>query len=233
MDAATPATITRREAVQRVRSLIGGAALAGGDRLVALSFDVAARDAAMAQGVGAFTAADVALLDEIAETILPGDIDARRQGRQDRRLHGADGDRRLHRRRAAGVPRRPADSWTRRAGRRHGVAFMQATPAQRLTLLEALDREQKTAMDARIRRADPARAGGRRPRRRAGALFPHDEGAGAARLLHLRDRLHEGDALPRVARSVRSGAPHAPGDKSWAAARLVRKRQNQSSASGS
>ena len=31
----------------------------------------------------------------------------------------------------------------------HGVAFMQATPAQRLSLLEALDREQKTAMEAR------------------------------------------------------------------------------------
>ena len=34
------------------------------------------------------------------------------------------------------------------------VSFMQATPAQRLTLLEALDREQKTAMEER---ANPAR----------------------------------------------------------------------------
>jgi hypothetical protein len=39
----------------------------------------------------------------------------------------------------------------------HGVAFMEATPQQRLQLLEQLDREQKTHMDARQaarRRAD-------------------------------------------------------------------------------
>ena len=41
---------------------------------------------------------------------------------------------------------------------------MQATPAQRLTLLEALDREQKTAMEERANAA-AARAI-RRPRRR-------------------------------------------------------------------
>jgi len=63
--------MTRRDAVQRVVALMGGLALAGGEQLEAFSFDAAAYDQAMAEGVGAFTAADVALLDEIAETILP------------------------------------------------------------------------------------------------------------------------------------------------------------------
>ena len=56
-----PGTISRREALQRVAVLLGGAALTCGDRVLALSFDVASRDAAMAQGTGAFTASDVAL----------------------------------------------------------------------------------------------------------------------------------------------------------------------------
>ena len=51
--------------------MLGGAALVGGDRLLAFSFDDEALARAMAQGAGTFTAADVALLDEIAETILP------------------------------------------------------------------------------------------------------------------------------------------------------------------
>jgi hypothetical protein len=36
----------------------------------------------------------------------------------------------------------------------HGVAFMQASPAQRLAVLQLLDREQKSVMDAR--RAAPS-----------------------------------------------------------------------------
>ena len=134
----------------------------------------------------------------------PGNVDARRQGREDRRVHGADGDRRVHRRRrsrCSATGRGQVDEACRQA---HGVAFMQATPAQRLAVVEALDREQKAAMDARIPDADQARAGRRRAGRRARALFPDDEGAGAARLLHVRDRLHEGDALPRVAGTIRS-----------------------------
>ena len=71
MDDRTTVRVTRREAVQRVAALLGGVALAGGDRLAAFSFEPAAIEQAMAQGAGAFTAADVALLDEIAETILP------------------------------------------------------------------------------------------------------------------------------------------------------------------
>ena len=42
---------------------------------------------------------------------------------------------------------RSVDEACRRA---HGTPFMQATPAQRLTVVEALDREQKQVMDARV-----------------------------------------------------------------------------------
>src|SRR5262245_43512150 len=64
--------LTRREAVLRVTTLLGGAALVGGDRLLlAADADQAARKAVAKSGVGEFTAADIALLDEMAETILP------------------------------------------------------------------------------------------------------------------------------------------------------------------
>jgi hypothetical protein len=71
MDDRTTLHVSRREAVQRVAALLGGAALVGGDRLFAFSFEPAVIESVMAHGAGAFTAADVALLDEIAETILP------------------------------------------------------------------------------------------------------------------------------------------------------------------
>ncbi len=68
----TPNLIARREAIRRVGAIIGGTALLGNASLFAActSADEQARRKA-SQGVGSFTAADVALLDEIAETILP------------------------------------------------------------------------------------------------------------------------------------------------------------------
>ena len=65
------AGITRRAAVHRVVALMGGLALVAEDRVFAVSADTSALERAMAQGAGAFTAAEIALLDEIAETILP------------------------------------------------------------------------------------------------------------------------------------------------------------------
>ncbi len=66
-----PSGVTRREAVQRVMGLMGGLALIGGERAWAFAPEPGALAQAMAVGVGAFSAADVALLDEIAETLLP------------------------------------------------------------------------------------------------------------------------------------------------------------------
>lgn len=144
---------TRREAVQHVIALMGGLALVGEDRLFAFAIDEAALAQATARGVGTFTAADVALLDEIAETILPATstpgAKAARTGAfmalmvtdvyvdRDQQVF-RDGMRALE------------DACRAATGKR----FMEATPAERLTLLQALDREQKTAMEER---SNPAR----------------------------------------------------------------------------
>jgi Gluconate 2-dehydrogenase subunit 3 len=141
--------ITRRDAMRQVMALMGGLALVDLDRLEAASFDADALDQAMAQGVGTFTAEDVALLDEIAETILP-----------ETSTPGAKAAKT-----GAFMAMMVTDTYTDENQRvfRDGIGqlqdacraatggtFMQATPAQRLTLLEALDREQKTAMEERL-----------------------------------------------------------------------------------
>jgi hypothetical protein len=141
--------ITRREAVQRVMALMGGVALVGRERLEAFAFEPGALDRAMAQGVGAFSAADVALLDEIAETILP---ETSAPGAKAARTGAfmalmvtevyTVANQRVFRDGLATL-----EAACRAAT---GGSFMQATPAGRLTLLEALDREQKTAMEERI-----------------------------------------------------------------------------------
>src|SRR3954463_11906185 len=59
--------LSRREAIRHVTALLGGVALVGGSSLLA-----ACEQARTVQLTpGAFSAADIALLDEIADTILP------------------------------------------------------------------------------------------------------------------------------------------------------------------
>jgi len=143
--------IDRREAIRRVTALLGGMALVGGSSLVS-ACEQAQRGAAAARGgaggAGTFTARDIAFLDEVAETILP-----------ETKTPGA---------KAAQVGPFMAlmvtdtygegDQATFRDGMRkldeackamHHAAFLDATPPQRLALLEQLDREQKAYMDAR------------------------------------------------------------------------------------
>ena len=216
MDPSMPGTITRREALQRVSVLLGGAALTCGERVLALSFDVASRDAAMAQGTGAFTASDVALLDEIAETILP-----------ETSTPGAKAAKT-----GAFMALMVTDAYTVeaqqvfRAGlgqvdeacrKAHGVAFMQAAPAQRLAVVEALDREQKAAMDARI--PEPTR-------RAPAAAVPADEPAHYFRMMkeltlvgYFTSEIGYTKAMQYRESPGRFDpcAPLAPGDKSWAA----------------
>ena len=133
--------VSRREAIQRVTVLLGGAALIDGDRIFAALPDAAAQ-AAAAQGVGTFTAADVAFLDEVAETILPETgtpgAKAARTGSfmalmvtdaytpRNQQLF-RDGMRRLD----------------EACQREHAVPFMQARPEQRLVLLQRLDAERQ------------------------------------------------------------------------------------------
>jgi len=139
---------TRREVLQYVAALLGGAVLTGGERVLAISFDDGAIAVAAEQGTSLFAAADVALLDEIAETILPETstpgAKAARTGAFMALMVTDAYDARQQQVFRAGLG--SVDEACRKA---HGVSFMQATPAQRLSVVEALDREQKAAMDAR------------------------------------------------------------------------------------
>ena len=123
--------VTRREAIRRVSALLGGAALIG----------QAAWLTGCATGQSlVFSDSDVLLLDEVADTILP-----------ETKTPGA---------KAAGVgpfiARMVADTYDsreqavfrdglgaleRESRMQNGVGFMASSPAQRLALLERLDRE--------------------------------------------------------------------------------------------
>ncbi|HEV8305641.1 MAG TPA: gluconate 2-dehydrogenase subunit 3 family protein [Gemmatimonadales bacterium] len=139
--------IDRREAIKRVTALLGGVALAGGSDLLTAVERAHARAATSRAQVGAFTAQDVALLDEVAETILP---ETKTPGAKAAHV-------------GAFMALMVTDTYEEReqAIFRDGIrklneaSFMAATPAQRLALLERLDREQKAYMDARARGAPP------------------------------------------------------------------------------
>ena len=63
--------IDRREAVKRVSLMLGGIALVGGSSGLLTACSQQDRAAATAAGTGAFSKEQIALLDEIADTILP------------------------------------------------------------------------------------------------------------------------------------------------------------------
>src|SRR5439155_17432720 len=65
------AGIDRREAIRRVTALLGGVVFVGTSDLLTAVEHAHARAATSHAQVGAFTAQDVALLDEVADTILP------------------------------------------------------------------------------------------------------------------------------------------------------------------
>ena len=137
--------INRREAIRRVTALLGGVAFVGGSDLLAA---VEKAGAAAALAPGKFNAQDVAFLDEIAETILP---ETKTPGAKAAKTGAfmalmvtdcySPAERKVF---LDGM--RKVDEAARKA---NNVAFMAATPAQRLAVLTALDHEQKRAMDAR------------------------------------------------------------------------------------
>jgi len=134
-------TIDRREAIRRVTALLGGVVFVGGTDLLKAVEHAHARAASSHAQVGTFTAQDVALLDEVADTILP---ETKTPGAKaahvgpfmalmvtdtyDEQQQGIfrDGIRKLN-----------------------DAGFMTKTPGQRLAFLEQLDREQKAYMDSR------------------------------------------------------------------------------------
>src|SRR5213593_2613470 len=127
--------MNRREAIRQVTAMLGGVVFVGSGDLLTAVEHAHARVTASRTQIGAFTAQDVALLDEVADTILP-----------ETKTPGA---------KAAHVGAFMAlmvtdtyddrDQQTFRDGLRqlNEASFMSATPAQRLALLERLDREQK------------------------------------------------------------------------------------------
>ena len=215
MDQIPQTTLTRREALQIVAALLGGAALTGGERVLAISVDEAAMAVATEQGTSLFTAADVAVLDEIAETILPETstpgAKAAKTGAFMALMVTEAYDARQQQVFRAGLSK--VDEACRTA---HGVPFMQATPAQRLSVVEALDREQKSAMDART----PARTN-----RAPAAPAAPDEPAHYFRMMKELTLLGYFTSEIGYTKAMRYRespgrfdpcAPHAPGDKSWA-----------------
>ena len=144
-DAEQVRLVNRREAIRRVSAMLGGVALVGGTGLLT----ACERARVPVDGTpGKFSAEDIAYLDEIAETILP---ETKTPGARAAKtgafmaLMVTDGysvaEQRVFR---EGM--RKVNEATVKA---HNVSFMSATPAQRLGMLEALDREQKAVMDAR------------------------------------------------------------------------------------
>ena len=130
--------IDRREAVRRVSLMLGGFALIGSDRFLT-GFRRAPSPEELT-GDGLFTAADIAWLDEVADTILPTTstpgakaakvgpfmavmvTDSYQESQQKIFLEG--------------MKTLEAECVTA-----NGVGIMAATPAQRLSLLERIDRE--------------------------------------------------------------------------------------------
>jgi len=187
--------VTRREAILRVSAMLGGAALVGQGAMLSGCMREA-RDP------GHFTADDVALLDEVAETILP-----------ETSTPGA---------RAAGVGPFIAmmvvdvyderEQEVFRLGLRtledecrnmHGDAFMSVSPGQRLELLEKLDAEQLQFM--RTTKSDEA-AHYFRMLKELTLLGYFTSEVGYTRAMRYAETPGRFDPC----------TPHTPGEKSWA-----------------
>jgi hypothetical protein len=145
IDAEVVALISRREAIRRVTALLGGVALVGGNALLTGCAD---RSSALGRD-SKFTPEDVAFLEEVADTILP---DTPKSPGAKAAKTGAFMALMV----TDSYDKRDQDAF--RDGMRaiddammkeHKVSFVQATPQQRLALLERLDREQKADADRR------------------------------------------------------------------------------------
>lgn len=128
-----PDLITRREAILRVTVLLGGVALVGGTALLTgcreENTDVP------------FTADEIAYLDEIADTILPQTSTPGAKAAKTGAFMALivtdsynSRDRRIF--------REGMHKLDKASDKAYGVSFVKATPQQRLTLLNVLDREQ-------------------------------------------------------------------------------------------
>jgi hypothetical protein len=147
---ATPELLSRRDALQRVSALLGGAALIGH---AALLTGCAPAAAVARPGAALLSTQDLALLDEIADTILPATSTpgAKAAGvgpfiaTMVADAYSAEQQR---------IFRAGLDTLERESRRANGTGFVAATPRQRLALLERIDREQFEG-GGRTRRGEP------------------------------------------------------------------------------
>ena len=134
----------RREAVKRVTFMLGGMALVGsGSGLLTACTNADRAAVAKAGATGAFTADDIALLDEISDTILP--TTAKSPGAKAAKTGAfmalmvtdtySPEDQKVFRDGMAAL-----NEASKKAN--GGATFMSATPAQRTALLTELDKEQ-------------------------------------------------------------------------------------------
>src|SRR5256885_382873 len=129
-DTEQPWLVNRREAIRRVSAMLGGVAFVGGTGLLTACEKASVP---VKGNPGAFTAADVAFLDEIAETILP---ETKTPGAKAAKTGAfmalmvtdsyGPGEQKIFR---DGM--RALDEASQKA---NGASFMKATPAQRLAL---------------------------------------------------------------------------------------------------
>ena len=139
--------ITRREAIKQVTAMLGGVVFVGSGDLLTAVEHAHARVTASRKQIGAFTAQDIALLDEVADTILP-----------ETKTPGAKA---AHAGAFMAVMVTDTYDEGQQAlfrdgmGKLNDAAFVTKSPAQRLAFLEQLDREQKAYMDSRAQGAPP------------------------------------------------------------------------------
>ena len=131
--------VTRREAIRRVSALLGGAALVGQAAWLTGCATTPRAPRAL------FSAADVALLDEIADTILPATktpgAKAAQVGPFIALMVRDTYDPREQRLFLDGLK-----TFERESNAQNGAGFMASSPEQRVALLERLDREALTYM---------------------------------------------------------------------------------------
>lgn len=194
-----PDLITRREAILRVSTMLGGVALIGQSAMLA---GCAEQPAEKAAANSLFAQSEIDLLDDIADTILP-----------ETSTPGA---------RAAGVGpfialmvtdsyyeddqqifRDGLQSLQAQSVEMHGAEFPAATPAQRLALLKKLDAEQFAYMQTR---EDDAPAHYFRMLKELSLLGYFTSEIGCTQATRYRETPGRFDPC----------VPYAPGERSWA-----------------
>jgi hypothetical protein len=136
----SPDLITRREAILRVTAILGGVALIGGTALLT--------GCRQENTDAPFTPDEIAYLDEIAETILPETSTPGAKAAKTgafMALIVTDSYSPEERR----VFREGMHKLDKASDKAYGVSFVKATPQQRLTLLNVVDREQFDEGEAR------------------------------------------------------------------------------------